>query len=246
MLQSGRRKVIHKMKMDITTVLINSRKINNNSNNDNNNLNNNNNNLNNNNNNLNNNNSNLNNNSNNNDNNNDNNNNNKTFLLFSGQVVGQLRSSVEAQSTFPKHDFCLIENFINEEEEVSLVKQIEQKMKKMPYSDYHFDSVIKHFRELSIANWNQNNTDILQRVWSLLYEQFPNRSWLPSHVIDLNHDGFIRPHLDHLSVCFSFCLSFSLLSFPFLFFVFSFFFFLSFFSCFLFVFSLFFLCVSFS
>uniref|UniRef100_A0A673MCD5 AlkB homolog 7 n=1 Tax=Sinocyclocheilus rhinocerous TaxID=307959 RepID=A0A673MCD5_9TELE len=74
-------------------------------------------------------------------------------------------------------------NFISEEEENVLFKEVETGLRKKQYEFDHWDDAIHSYRETELA--------------------FPEDSPLlgPVHVLDLDKDSYIKPHIDSVKVC---------------------------------------------
>ena len=97
--------------------------------------------------------------------------------------------------------FKIIPDFINEEEEMALFKEVEPHLKRLVYEKNHWDEAIIGFRETERKNWNKVNSEVIQRLRQNAFK--PDVKHLPHvHVLDLAEDGHIKPHIDSPRVCF--------------------------------------------
>lgn len=99
--------------------------------------------------------------------------------------------------------FSIFPDAITVEEEKSLVDELTKarELAKKPYLNDHFDSVIVGFRETerSVKRWTKQNQDILiglQKRLENVVDKNEIYLWRPLHVIDLNANGYILPHID--------------------------------------------------
>ncbi|XP_076838443.1 alpha-ketoglutarate-dependent dioxygenase alkB homolog 7, mitochondrial [Brachyhypopomus gauderio] len=92
------------------------------------------------------------------------------------------------------------ENFITEEEESALFKEVELGLKKKKYEFNHWDDAIHGYRETERLQWGSVCAGILARVRTTA---FPEGSPLlgPVHVLDLDKTGYIKPHVDSVKFC---------------------------------------------
>uniref|UniRef100_H2YPS2 Uncharacterized protein n=1 Tax=Ciona savignyi TaxID=51511 RepID=H2YPS2_CIOSA len=97
-------------------------------------------------------------------------------------------------------NFALLENFITEGEESSLIREIDTKWKRLKYQKGHWDNAIEDYRELEISSWSKPNAAIIQRVQEVAFEQGDTKNNL-IHVLDLAEHGFINPHVDSVRFC---------------------------------------------
>lgn len=110
-----------------------------------------------------------------------------------------------------KSDMVVMDDFLHEDEEKSLIEELEPHMKRMRYQFDHWDDAIHGYRETERLKWNEKNTTIINRVRSLA---FPNVSKTLTlvHVLDLAEDGYIKPHIDSVRFCGDIIAGLSLLS----------------------------------
>ncbi|XP_018933041.1 alpha-ketoglutarate-dependent dioxygenase alkB homolog 7, mitochondrial-like [Cyprinus carpio] len=103
------------------------------------------------------------------------------------------------------------QNFISEEEENELFKEVETGLRKKRYEFDHWDDAIHGYRETERLQWGVTCESILRRVRAVA---FPEDSPLlgPVHVLDLDKDGYIKPHIDSVKFCGSTIAGLSLLS----------------------------------
>ncbi|XP_051995351.1 alpha-ketoglutarate-dependent dioxygenase alkB homolog 7, mitochondrial-like isoform X2 [Xyrauchen texanus] len=92
------------------------------------------------------------------------------------------------------------QNFISEEEENALFKEVEKGLRKKRYEFDHWDDAIHGYRETERLQWGDVCESILRRVRAVA---FPEGSPLlgPVHVLDLDKLGYIKPHIDSVKVC---------------------------------------------
>ncbi|XP_068193455.1 alpha-ketoglutarate-dependent dioxygenase alkB homolog 7, mitochondrial [Antennarius striatus] len=101
--------------------------------------------------------------------------------------------------------------FITDEEEQSLLRELEPGLKKKRYEFDHWDDAIHGYRETERASWGAACQEVLNRVRLVA---FPEGSALlgPVHVLDLDKTGYIKPHIDSVKFCGSTIAGLSLLS----------------------------------
>jgi len=94
----------------------------------------------------------------------------------------------------------VLPSFITEEEEQSLMSEIEPRVKRLRYEYDHWDDAIHGFREIERVKWNTMNSEVLERVRQRAFaaesEQLPH-----VHVLDLAQTGYIKPHIDSVRYC---------------------------------------------
>lgn len=98
----------------------------------------------------------------------------------------------------------LKEDFITEEEEKSLLTEVDSYMRKLRYEFDHWDDVIHGYRETERLNWTPPNQAILNRVKQFAFEKFKNTNTNllnHVHVLDLHENGYIKPHVDAVRFC---------------------------------------------
>ncbi|CAF0716926.1 unnamed protein product [Brachionus calyciflorus] len=97
------------------------------------------------------------------------------------------------------------EDFINENEEKSLLDEIDPYMKRLRYEFDHWDDAIHGYRETERLNWNEQNSKILERVKKFAFESFAGTEKTNLlnhiHILDLHQDGYIKPHVDAVRFC---------------------------------------------
>ncbi|XP_068575048.1 alpha-ketoglutarate-dependent dioxygenase alkB homolog 7, mitochondrial [Cebidichthys violaceus] len=118
----------------------------------------------------------------------------------SRELVRRLGSQVEVRT-----------GFITEEEEGSLLRELEPGLKKKRYEFDHWDDAIHGYRETERARWGAACEEVMNRVRSVA---FPEGGPLlgPVHVLDLDKTGYIKPHIDSVKFCGSTIAGLSLLS----------------------------------
>lgn len=96
-------------------------------------------------------------------------------------------------------DMNILENFITQEEEDSLMEELESYLKRLHYEKDHWDDAIAVYRETERKQWYPKNKEIIQRL--ILRAFTSNDGVLPHvHVLDLAADGFIKAHVDSVRV----------------------------------------------
>lgn len=91
----------------------------------------------------------------------------------------------------------VLEDFISEEEEQTLLQEIEPYLKRMRYEFDHWDDAIHGYRETERKHWYPANRAIFDRVKELAFKG----ETLPYiHVLDLAKEGVIKPHVDSVRV----------------------------------------------
>lgn len=114
-------------------------------------------------------------------------------LEFSGDHDQESTQSIN-------QSLCLLPEFITEDEEQLLLKEIERDLKRHPYEKDHWDEAIVNFRESERKHWNKCNEVVIDRLRSASFD--PNCKQLPyAHVLDLAQDGYIKPHIDSVRFC---------------------------------------------
>ncbi|KAG7491419.1 hypothetical protein MATL_G00003690 [Megalops atlanticus] len=118
----------------------------------------------------------------------------------SAVVLEKVRGQVEVR-----------EDFISEDEERALLKELEPGLKKKRYEFDHWDDAIHGYRETERLKWTAVCEAVLGRVRGVA---FPKDSQLlgPVHVLDLDKAGYIKPHIDSIKFCGSTIAGLSLLS----------------------------------
>ncbi|XP_070564158.1 alpha-ketoglutarate-dependent dioxygenase alkB homolog 7, mitochondrial-like [Ptychodera flava] len=102
-------------------------------------------------------------------------------------------------------------NFLTEDDEQSLQREIDRYMKRMRYEYDHWDDAIHGYRETEFSRWSERNQKIIKRVRDLAFPS--DMRQLPLvHVIDLAKDGYIKPHIDSVRFCGNTITGLSLLS----------------------------------
>ncbi|VDN96580.1 unnamed protein product [Rodentolepis nana] len=112
-------------------------------------------------------------------------------------------------------ELITIPDFITEEEELSLLSEIDPVLTRARYQTAHWDDAILDFRETERKSWRAVNRPIIDRLRQktlevLISEPRPEGvpkacsfdDLLPSiHVLDLAPTGWIKPHVDSIRFC---------------------------------------------
>ncbi|KAI9292299.1 hypothetical protein K502DRAFT_352146 [Neoconidiobolus thromboides FSU 785] len=106
-------------------------------------------------------------------------------------------------------DIEIIPNFINEKEEEKLILFSNKKMKRKQYELNHIDNKILNYREVQVSSIEDEEIlNIIDKVHGM----FKDKIWLPLHILDLNNNGKILPHIDNHELSGSIIIGLSLLS----------------------------------
>ncbi|KAJ2937912.1 hypothetical protein O0L34_g14185 [Tuta absoluta] len=99
-------------------------------------------------------------------------------------------------------DMQVLPDFITEEEEASLLAELEPVLKRMRYEFDHWDNAIHGFRETERSTWRPENEAVFKRVKDLAFSIPDAGEPLPhQHVLDLAPSGHIKPHVDAVRFC---------------------------------------------
>ncbi|KAK7495824.1 hypothetical protein BaRGS_00012814 [Batillaria attramentaria] len=105
----------------------------------------------------------------------------------------------ETESILAK-DMLVFPDFLSEEEEKSILNEIEPYMRRLRYEYDHWDNAIHGYRETEKLKWNKENKKILQRVRELAFPAgIPQIAYV--HVLDISKEGYIKPHVDAVRFC---------------------------------------------
>nr|XP_016939024.1 alpha-ketoglutarate-dependent dioxygenase alkB homolog 7, mitochondrial [Drosophila suzukii] len=119
----------------------------------------------------------------------------RTCSLHLLEFAGQWPSSEKRQ--FESH-MRVIKNFVAEEEEQVLMREIEPHISRLPYESSHWDDAIHGYREMERRNWSSENQAVLDRVSR---DAFGGRVMPFVHILDLAELGVIKPHVDSTRFC---------------------------------------------
>ncbi|XP_017530258.3 alpha-ketoglutarate-dependent dioxygenase alkB homolog 7, mitochondrial isoform X3 [Manis javanica] len=101
--------------------------------------------------------------------------------------------------------------FLSAAEEETLSRELEPELRRRRYEYDHWDAAIHGFRETEKSRWSEASQTILQRVQAAAFG--PDQTLLPSvHVLDLEPQGYIKPHVDSVKFCGATIAGLSLLS----------------------------------
>jgi alkylated DNA repair protein alkB family protein 7 len=117
---------------------------------------------------------------------------------------------VNGDNVFSKSDEALkvlgdsmrvYENFVTEDEESSLTKELEPQLKRLRYEEAHWDNAIAAYRETEKSSWkNEINSKTVEMVKTFCFPS--SYTTLPHvHVLDLAKHGHIKPHIDAVKFC---------------------------------------------
>ena len=99
-----------------------------------------------------------------------------------------------------KNSMKVLNDFVTQEEEQTLMKEIEPYMKRLRYETSHWDDAIHNYRETERLKWTNDNQKIIDRVRGIAFPKgvAPIRT---VHILDLAKDGVIKAHVDAVRVC---------------------------------------------
>lgn len=122
----------------------------------------------------------------------------KFFYSASPVALEQVTSSMQ-----------IYPNFITENEEQTLLGEIEKVLKRIRYETSHWDDAIHNYRETEHLRWKPDNKVIIERVRQTAFASSAKHIKYV-HILDIAKDGFIKPHIDSVRVSLLFkleCLS---------------------------------------
>ena len=106
------------------------------------------------------------------------------------------------------------QNFISDEEEQSLLTEIEPHMKRLKvflmftanqqcvqYEKHHWDDAIYLYREREQRKWSPQNMATIERITDKSFTDETLRKSSYIHILDLHADGHIKPHIDATRYC---------------------------------------------
>lgn len=98
-----------------------------------------------------------------------------------------------------KNSMKVLNDFVTEEEEQSLIKEIEPYLKRLRYESSHWDDAIHQYRETERSNWTKDNQKVIDRIRKTAFPEgvAPIRT---VHILDLAKDGVIKAHIDAVRV----------------------------------------------
>ncbi|XP_042222656.1 alpha-ketoglutarate-dependent dioxygenase alkB homolog 7, mitochondrial-like [Homarus americanus] len=115
------------------------------------------------------------------------------YFYFHASCSSNTRSSINSS-------FEVVNNFVSEDEEEVLMKEIEPHLKRLKYEYNHWDDAIHGFRETERSRWGEASAHILTRIRQYAFPTTEHQ--LPqSHILDLAKTGVIKPHVDSVKFC---------------------------------------------
>ncbi|XP_005107477.1 alpha-ketoglutarate-dependent dioxygenase alkB homolog 7, mitochondrial [Aplysia californica] len=94
----------------------------------------------------------------------------------------------------------VVKDFLSEDEEKSLLDEVDSYMKRLRYEYDHWDNAIHGYRETEKRSWNDANSQILQRVKDIAFDGGVS-PLAYVHVLDIAKEGYIKPHVDAVRFC---------------------------------------------
>lgn len=108
-------------------------------------------------------------------------------------------------------DMQVIYDFISEKEESQLFDEVEPYLRRLKYETSHWDDAIHGYRETERKVWSEKNKAVIQRVRDTAFPAgTPQLAYV--HVLDLQKEGYIKPHVDAVKFCGNTIAGISLLS----------------------------------
>nr|XP_004655060.1 alpha-ketoglutarate-dependent dioxygenase alkB homolog 7, mitochondrial [Jaculus jaculus] len=90
--------------------------------------------------------------------------------------------------------------FLSAAEQAVLSAELEPELRRRRYQYDHWDAAIHGFRETEKSRWSEASRAILQRVQAAAFG--PEQTLLSAvHVLDLEPQGYIKPHVDSVKFC---------------------------------------------
>ena len=130
-------------------------------------------------------------------------------------LVGAVRHGVASSSTDPlpaAPAVTIYPDAVDEAEEAKLVRDAERWLKRKAFEGGHFDRVIVHYREVQkkASAFSPGSQKVIERLIQAAFP--PGANLLPVHLLDLDADGYIQPHVDHVQYSGSSIVGLSLLT----------------------------------
>ncbi|XP_063611550.1 alpha-ketoglutarate-dependent dioxygenase alkB homolog 7, mitochondrial-like [Penaeus indicus] len=115
------------------------------------------------------------------------------YLHFHQETSVETREAVSSS-------FVVLRDFVTEEEEETLLKEVEPHLRRLHYEHDHWDDAIHGFRETERSKWGKASSKILARLQEFA---FPNQDEKLAlvHILDLAKTGVIKPHVDSIRFC---------------------------------------------
>ncbi|XP_047500701.1 alpha-ketoglutarate-dependent dioxygenase alkB homolog 7, mitochondrial-like isoform X2 [Penaeus chinensis] len=115
------------------------------------------------------------------------------YLHFHQETSVETREAVSSS-------FVVLRDFVTEEEEKTLLKEVEPHLKRLHYEHDHWDDAIHGFRETERSKWGKASSKILAKLQEFA---FPNQDEKLAlvHILDLAKTGVIKPHVDSIRFC---------------------------------------------
>ncbi|XP_047500704.1 uncharacterized protein LOC125046799 isoform X3 [Penaeus chinensis] len=112
------------------------------------------------------------------------------YLHFHQETSVETREAVSSS-------FVVLRDFVTEEEEKTLLKEVEPHLKRLHYEHDHWDDAIHGFRETERSKWGKASSKILAKLQEFA---FPNQDEKLAlvHILDLAKTGVIKPHVDSI------------------------------------------------
>ncbi|KAI3381229.1 hypothetical protein SNEBB_007872 [Seison nebaliae] len=118
-----------------------------------------------------------------------------------------ISSEINSNSVIIKH------NFLSDEEAENLFSEINPSIRRLRYETNHWDDAIHRYREMEKSTFsNPTNQSTIKRLRDFLKHYSDTKLLDHCHIIDLDKDGYIKPHIDSIRFCGNCLASISLLS----------------------------------
>ncbi|KAF5284204.1 hypothetical protein FQR65_LT00204 [Abscondita terminalis] len=92
------------------------------------------------------------------------------------------------------------EDFLTDNDEASILSEIEPYLQNLHYEFDHWDDAIHGYRETERLQWTPENSKILDRVRAVAFTSDVTPLKFV-HILDLNKQGYIKPHIDSTRFC---------------------------------------------
>ncbi|KAK7080564.1 Alpha-ketoglutarate-dependent dioxygenase alkB 7, mitochondrial [Halocaridina rubra] len=107
--------------------------------------------------------------------------------------------------------FQVLHDFLREDEESVLMKDVEPHLKRLKYEFDHWDDAIHGFRETERSRWSKDASPIIAKMREFAFPDGQNQI-TQVHILDLAKTGVIKPHVDSIRFCGSIICGLCLLS----------------------------------
>lgn len=96
--------------------------------------------------------------------------------------------------------FRVVNDYLSEDEEDTLMKEVEPHLKRLHYENDHWDDAIHGYRETERSRWGKASSVIVSRMRQYAFPENENQI-AQIHILDLAKTGVIKPHVDSIRYC---------------------------------------------